>query len=228
MRALRSAVLNAPRHWIAWGVGLFAVVVVLGFAVRFLPSLATPQLGLIDAINRQNSAALDSVARALDLLDHPVVVAVILVVLFLILWATVSWRRGLGVCVVTGAGWVTCLVTKYVVHQPRPSTASLTHPVDITPSTLSYPSGHVAFIAALAVALMAVAGTRGLRFVIGIIAAVFVLIVGWSRLYLGLHYPTDVVGGVLNGVAGTLLMLGLWNLLARTWEARSAPAEAPE
>lgn len=228
MRALRSAVLHAPRHWLAWGLGLFVVVVVLGFAIRLLPALATPQLRVIDAINRRNSSALDSVARALDTLDHPVVVASILIVLFLILWVTVSWRRGLGVCVVTGAGWVTCLVTKYLVHQPRPSTASLAHHVDITPSTLSYPSGHVAFIAALAVAMMAVAGTRGVRIVIGIIAAVLLLVVGWSRLYLGLHYPTDVVGGVLNGIAGTLLVLGLWNILARWWDARSAPADSSE
>lgn len=221
MRALRSTVLHSPRHWLAAGLGLFVLVLVLGFAVRLLPSLATPQLTLVDAVNRVNSPALDAVALALDLLDHPVVVGIVLVVVFAIVWVTTSWRRALGVCLITGAGWVTCLVTKYLVHEPRPSTAGLTHPVDITPSTLSYPSGHTAFVAALAVALLAVAGTRGLRVVVAILALLLIALVSWSRLYLGLHYPSDVLGGSLNGIAGTLIMLGLWNIVARRWDGRS-------
>jgi undecaprenyl-diphosphatase len=42
-----------------------------------------------------------------------------------------------------------------------------------------------------------------------------VLAVAWSRLYVGVHYGTDLVGGVLNGIAGALLIGGLWNLATR-------------
>ena len=36
-----------------------------------------------------------------------------------------------------------------------------------------------------------------------------------SRLYVGVHYLTDTVGGVVNGIAGALLFADLWNLVAR-------------
>ena len=35
-----------------------------------------------------------------------------------------------------------------------------------------------------------------------------------SRLYVGVHYLTDTVGGALNGIAGAVLFAGLWNLVA--------------
>ena len=76
----------APRPWIVVTVVLFVVTFALGFAVKLLPALATAQLPLDAELNGRHSAILDSAALALDKLDQPVVVGVILVVVFAVMW----------------------------------------------------------------------------------------------------------------------------------------------
>ncbi|MEV8213780.1 phosphatase PAP2 family protein [Leifsonia sp. NPDC077715] len=218
-RRARTWSLLTPSHWIVWTVVLFVLTIGLGLAAKAVVGLRFA--GLDAAVNRVNSPLLDNAALVLDRLDHPVVVAVILAVVFVVLLFALGWRRALGVCVTTGAGWLTTLVVKTVVAQPRPTMDGLTHLLHISPATLSYPSGHVVFAAALVTALaMAVRGVP--RAVVIAIGALFVLAVGWSRLYVGVHYGTDVIGGILNGVAGALLIAGLWNLATRRLDRRPA------
>lgn len=218
---MNSALLRIPRHWIVWTVVLFALTFGLGFAARAVPALRFASLD--DTINRVNSPALDATALLLDGLDRPAVVAVILAVVFVLLLLLRGWRIALGACAVTGLGWLTTLVVKTVVAEPRPTTAGLTHLLHVDPATLSYPSGHVVFATALVAALVMVCRRTVTRTLVLVVGALFVLLVGWSRLYLGVHYGSDVVGAVLNGVAGALLFAGLWNLVAaRVFAGRRA------
>ena len=215
---MKPAQLRIPRHWIVWTVVLFVLTFALGFAAKWIVALRFDSLDA--AVNKVNSPLLDKVALLLDQLDRPTVVAVILVITFVILLFVKGWRLALGAVVVTGLGWLTTLVVKAVVAQPRPTTAGLTHLLHVNPATLSYPSGHVVFATALVTALAMVCRGTLARTIVIVVGAVFVAVVMWSRLYVGVHYGTDVVGGVLNGVAGVLLFAGLWNLVA----ARVFPA----
>ena len=215
---MKPAQLRIPRHWIVWTVVLFVLTFALGFAAKWVVALRFN--GLDAAVNKVNSSLLDKTALLLDQLDRPTIVAVILVITFVILLFVRGWRLALGAVVVTGLGWLTTLVVKTVVAQPRPTTAGLTHLLHVNPATLSYPSGHVVFAAALVTALAMVCRGVLARTIVIVVGAVFVAVVMWSRLYVGVHYGTDVVGGVLNGVAGVLLFAGLWNLVA----ARVFPA----
>lgn len=209
---MKPALLRVPRHWIVWTVILFAVTFALGFAAKWIVAFRFESLDA--SVNRVNSPLLDQVALLLDQLDRPTVVAVILVVVFVVLLFVTGWRLALGAVIVTGLGWLTTLVVKTVVAQPRPTTAGLTHLLHVNPATLSYPSGHVVFAAALVTALALVCRGAVARTIVIVVGAVFVAVVAWSRLYVGVHYGTDVVGAVFNGVAGVLLFAGLWNLVA--------------
>jgi len=209
---VKPAQLRIPRHWIVWTVVLFALTFALGFAAKWIPALRVESLDA--SINRVNSPLLDKLALLLDKLDQVTVVGVILVIVFIILLFVKGWRLALGTVLVTGLGWITTLVVKTVVAEPRPSTAGLTHLLHVNPATLSYPSGHVVFATALVTALAMVCRGTLSRTIVLVVGAVFVLLVMWSRLYVGVHYGSDVVGGVLNGVAGVLLFAGLWNLVA--------------
>lgn len=69
------------------------------------------------------------------------------------------------------------------------------------PETYSFPSGHMLFSAcfygAVAAILAAGAGGRFSRIAIWTMATGLVAVIGSSRIYLGMHYPSDVLGGLL-------------------------------
>jgi membrane-associated phospholipid phosphatase len=97
------------------------------------------------------------------------------------------------------------LTITYTVGRPRPS-------VDATasfPSTPSFPSGHVAaavvLYGAMAVVVWSLNPSRPLRAGAVGVAVVVPSLVGVSRVYEGLHYPSDVAAGAVLGVSGLLV-----------------------
>lgn len=133
-------------------------------------------------------------------LGAPVLAAVVTGVLLLFAWRR-EWHRAIAVAVATGGGLVLSNVLKLVFHRGRPDTAT----EFITRHTWSFPSGHAmnsmityGFLTVLL--LDHVAGRRRRRTVI-MGAAVLIGAIGFSRVYLGVHYMSDVAGGWLAGGA---------------------------
>ncbi len=99
-------------------------------------------------------------------------------------------------------------VVKALVDRARPSVTHLEH---VTSS--SFPSGHATQSTAFVFALLTLVWTArsGLgRVAATLAAAVLVCAVGVSRVYLGVHYPTDVAAGIILGgawAAGVMLWL---------------------
>jgi undecaprenyl-diphosphatase len=112
---------------------------------------------------------------------------------------------------VTCAGWLSSEIGKITVARLRPPT-SATHALILETGHGSFPSGHTAFAASLAwAAVLVLARSRGQRMVTAAAGALFVVVVGASRLYLGVHYPSDVAGSVLISTAAIMFWLPLWN-----------------
>mgnify|MGYP006270654299 CR=1 FL=1 len=92
-------------------------------------------------------------------------------------------------------------VLKRRCRRPRPS---VSHPglhcLVEHPDEFSFPSGHTAAAFAVAIALL------GTGVFLGAAAASFAFAVGASRLYLGAHYPLDVMAGALLGMFCGLLV----------------------
>ena len=129
----------------------------------------------------------------------PVVVAAAVVVGFLALrrrWAEAAFLTLALVLEIT-----VFLSVTFVVARPRPDV----HRLNSTPATSSFPSGHTAAATVLfvGVALIVAFCTRHAlaRAASGLVAAIMVALVGFSRVYRGLHHPTDVFMGVLFGLA---------------------------
>lgn len=122
------------------------------------------------------------------------------------------WVDALMLLVATGGGTLISEGLKVGFNRPRPDLVA--HVVETT--SMSFPSGHAMLSAVTYLTLGAlIARTQDKRrlggYVIGAAILVTVLI-GLTRIYLGVHWPTDVLGGWCLGAAWALLC---W--VAATW-----------
>ncbi len=107
-----------------------------------------------------------------------------------------AWRLPLAV---SGA-WLAAHAGKLLVARPRPD---LHAPVIAMPADLSFPSSHAMVAAAFAVALALSLRPRPSSTLVAV-AALAALVVAFSRLYLQVHYPSDVAAGAVAGAAWAL------------------------
>ena len=109
------------------------------------------------------------------------------------------------------SGWALSGLAKLAVQRPRPHVIPrLMH----GGGWFSYPSGH-SMLAPIIVGLGIIVWAApwpspALRRAALALAALFALGIGFSRVYLGVHYPSDVLGGLLLGTAWSALALLWW------------------
>ncbi len=207
-------------------VSLVACLIVLGSIaegvrdqeVFALDTWATPFLHGIA------SAQLDAVMWILTTMGSSLVIvpgfAIVLGVLIL------TRRIGAGVFLTVASGGALLLnaTMKVIFQRPRPHLPWATAPPDY-----SFPSGHTmnafVFYVALALILWSIVGRRlGIPAVA--VAVVLAIAVGVSRIYLGFHYFTDVVGGLLAGTAWLLVVVAAFRARPTWWPWYSASAAA--
>lgn len=147
-------------------------------------------------------------------------VTLVCVVALVVLPRVPRWREAAFLGASVAAQSALFLFITLCVERPRP----VVSPLDPAPPTSSFPSGHVGASAALygGLATLTVTRLRGpWRYVAAAVLLVVPPAVAVSRLYRGMHHPSDVVGGLVNG-ACTLLVIG-FVLLA----PHERPAQAP-
>lgn len=131
-------------------------------------------------------------------------VLVIGVVLHFLL--TGAYRTGVLVAVSVLGGTILSQTLKSVFDRPRPDLAAA---IDVF--TSSFPSGHATISAVVYLTIGAILAERAKRWparVFYIVGAAFLtVIIGASRVYLGVHFPTDVLAGWSLGAAWSLICL---------------------
>ncbi len=134
------------------------------------------------------------------------------------------WREPLFVVAAIAGEVAIFVVTTFVVHRPRPNVVRLDH----APPTSSFPSGHtaasVALYGAIAVLVVYFGARIAWRRLAVVVAVLLPVLVAGSRLYRGMHYPSDVIGGGLLGFAW--LRVSAFAIFGKVARATSPPGIA--
>ena len=116
------------------------------------------------------------------------------------------WRRKWQACVqiiagIGGAGLLNFFL-KLIFSRDRPELWDQL----IIETNHSFPSGHAMLSSALAFSLVVVLWHTKWRWVAFVLATIYIFAIGFTRLYLGVHYPTDVVAGWCVSAAWVLIV----------------------
>ncbi len=167
-------------------------------------------------LHQLSSPELDALARGISLLGSQGLAVILGLLLIAFVWRR-RWGAAVGLMVVTGGAQLLNDVLKELFHRTRPAPDGGS--LFIAAQSFSFPSGHAMVSAAfyLFLAYLAWRLLRGsLRVAAVVLAVGLVLLIGLSRLYLGVHYFSDVVAGYVAGFFWTDAVILAGRLLGRS------------
>jgi undecaprenyl-diphosphatase len=179
------------------------------------------------AVHGRATAAGLALFDAITQLGSPITVGILGAVGCLVLWR-VGHRTTLVAWIASFAGAALLdQVLKYSVHRSRPEYGA----AYLHGHSYSFPSGHaMGSASAYGVLAWALAGlwppARAHRRLVYALAVLVVFAIGVSRVYLGVHYPSDVLGGWAAGSAWLTVCLTGAGIARRRAESRAADAAA--
>jgi undecaprenyl-diphosphatase len=153
-------------------------------------------LNLAKSLRTPNRTA---IMRTVSDLARPDIMSALGAASMMIAWRSKKWRNeAVLMAVVLSGGGAIIGTIKYRVGRQRPSLIEAL----ATEETFSFPSGH-SFISLCFYGTLAYWWMKGKplkqRIGIGILATKFIALIGASRVYLGVHYPSDVLAGYAAG-----------------------------
>ena len=137
--------------------------------------------------------------------------AIFVISLTTILFFVIKDKK-IGISIITNLGIVTILnqIIKFIMQRPRPTEFRI-----IEETGYSFPSGHsmvsLAFYGYLIYLIYKYINNKHLKRTLIIILSVLICIIGVSRIYLGVHYTSDVLGGFLISFAYLIIYIELVN-----------------
>jgi membrane-associated phospholipid phosphatase len=148
----------------------------------------------------------------------------VVVILLVLLLNRRAWI--LAIAALAGGLWYEIVV--HLVNRPRPTVGEVLRVAE-HPGSTSFPSGHLIFITISAAVLMLCLGYRYLptwaRPIGWAVVAGIVLAVGLDRIYNGIHWPTDVLAGVLIPTAWLTLVVSIRRISDRAFAPKEKEAE---
>jgi membrane-associated phospholipid phosphatase len=220
---------DAPTHGIRHGLSVAAVgylllvVVMLGIGMALTHPLDHTVGRWDESVNRwfalHRTPLWNSVTQVATWLVDTVPAIAIAFVITTVLALRHRWREAAMLVLALALELAVFLSVTWVVARPRPDVVRLNN----SPSTSSFPSGHTAaatvLFAGLAIIITCCTPNTVLRISAFLFAVAAAFLVGFGRVYRGMHHPTDVLAGALLGVGCLLVAV----LVVRATAVRAAP-----
>ncbi len=204
-------------RWAAAGIGLLIAALALGFAAAGEGTLPG-DIAIARALQRPASPQIDAFARALSIVgdDFPGMVVLALAAVVILVH---RGRTDLAVFVALAAALrAVGPGLKVLINSPRPTLEAVV--IVAQAHGLGFPSGHAMgaalFYGAIVVVAPQVVANRTLARAIQVLAGAMMILIALSRIRLGVHWPSDVAGGLLFGLGFVCLLRAA--MLA--WELR--------
>jgi len=144
------------------------------------------------------------------------------IALVLVLGLLRKYREAVFAAVALGGSALLNIGAKLFFARDRPSLWESIAPE----TTYSFPSGHAMGSMTLACVLVMLAWHTRWRWPVLALMAPFVILVGLSRVYLGVHYPSDILAGWAVAMAWAVAAyLSVYRLQGRPWRARMAASD---
>jgi undecaprenyl-diphosphatase len=154
----------------------------------------------------------------------PTIIALTIVAVIVLRWRLGRWRESLFVVFAVVGEVLVFTLTTLFVDRPRPNVPHL----DAAPPTSSFPSGHagaaVCFYGAVAIVIIRQVSNRWVQITTLLVATAIPLTVASSRVYRGMHYPTDAVSGLLLGA----IWLAVVTHVLLNYEDHTARRQSPQ
>jgi membrane-associated phospholipid phosphatase len=214
-------------HWrsrlLIFGVCLpLAIFLLLTLAVWQQPGGIGWDDSILIALHATRQKPLDQFAGALTELGvyKGVFPAVVLIATILLLRQ--RWRS-LAFVMITALGEILLNRNgKLLIHRPRPHLWETVYSVR---TDFAFPSGHAMSSLTLAIILVVLTWRTRWRWIVLVFSSLFAIGVAWTRLYLGAHYPSDIMAGWMLALAWVSLV-GL--IIYRDPTPESTYLEIPE
>ena len=169
-------------------------------------------VAILRGINSYSTPLLDRLVPLLTNTGGLIGGAVLAAVATTVLYVMQQKRKALVIVFSSAGALLLNLLLKAIFIRPRPE--EWTRIVEET--NYSFPSGHAMSSAALAFALIAVTWRTRWRWPVVVLTVLYTVMIGITRLYLGVHYPTDIIGGWFVSAAWvSIVVLMLYGRLAK-------------
>lgn len=120
------------------------------------------------------------------------------------------WHRSIEAVVIVLSSFLLNTFLKLYFVRPRPDVELRL--INLSMESYSYPSGHsmtaIVFYGFIIYLVMHFGQTKWVKYAVAVVLSMIVLLVGISRIYLGAHYPSDVLAGFAAGLFWLLFVIG--------------------
>jgi undecaprenyl-diphosphatase len=209
--------------WIVVGALALEQVIELSLEVTIGTAVSALDRRIANLVATMRTTGLDQFFYAVTWLGSLYVIVALTIAAVLLALIARRARAALLIPLVTALSWLSAAGLKDVVARLRPPLAD----ARVLATGFSFPSEHatvaVAFYGAAAYFLIRGLRRESSKIVVGILAALVVLMVGVSRGYLGVHFPSDVLAGWMFGA----LWLSAMVIGDHLWQARQVSAPFP-
>ena len=211
--------------WVALVVSML-LVGALAEPVVFDSTIGTVELEWTEWVARHRVGVLDPLAAVGSSLTDTWTVIGTAFGAVSMLWLTGYRRHACTLPVGLAVELTAFLVVSTIIGRERPDVT----PLGSVPSTSSFPSGHVAAGVVLYGGLVLIAASitrsKTVQRSAALVAALVITYVASARVYEGVHYPTDVIGGAVLGVGALVVAASTTGLTVPT--RRTTGARSPE